>query len=74
MTMKPTRYEYEAPTRIHGTPIDVHTKIEATQQAGGHWTATLTMTSTPSNSAAEAQIKLREECVRIAATLAGGVK
>jgi hypothetical protein len=73
MTMKPTRYEYEAPTRIHGTPIDVNTKLEAAQQ-GGQWIAVLSMTTMPSNTAAEAQAKLREECLRIAAALGGNAK
>ena len=73
MTMKPPRYEYAAPTRIHGTPIDVNTKLEAAQQ-GGPWIAGLSMPTMPSNTAAEAPAKLREECPRIAAALGGGAK
>lgn len=74
MTMKPTRYEYEPPTRIHGTPIDVTTRIEVGVQPGGQWTATLSMTTMPATSAADAQARLREECLRIAAALGGSSK
>lgn len=70
MTLKPTRYEYEPPLRIHGTPIEVETKIDVVQQ-GGQWTATMTSKTIPSGSAGEAQSRLREECLRIAALLGG---
>lgn len=70
MSLKPTRYEYEPPQRIHGTPIEVDTKIEVVQQ-GSQWIASMTCKSTPANSAGEAQTRLREECLRIAAILGG---
>lgn len=68
--MKPTRYEFEAPTRIHGAPLDCNTKIDITQQPGnGGWVATMHVVTSPATSSADAQNKLREELLRIANVL-----
>jgi hypothetical protein len=69
--MKPTRYEYEQPTQIHGASSKVSTKIDCTAR-GNLWVATLHMTTVPATSAGDAQNALREELLRVAATLGGG--
>lgn len=68
--MKPTRYEYEQPTQIHGASSKVNTKIDCTA-SGNTWVATLHMTTVPATSSSEAQGLLREELLRVAATLGG---
>jgi hypothetical protein len=72
MSLKPTRYEYEAPNRIHGTPLVANTKLDVTQQGVTQWIATLQVSTTPANTAAEAQAKLREELTNLLAILGAG--
>jgi len=43
--------------------------IKIAVQRGGQWTATLTLTATPASSEAGARARLREACLRIAASL-----
>jgi hypothetical protein len=68
--IKPTKYEYEAPTRIAGNPATSTTKLDVTQ-TGSTWIATLHVTSIPCNSAGDAQTKLREELMNLITELGG---
>lgn len=66
--MNPTKYEYTAPTQIAGQAKDFTTKIEITQGSGG-WTANLSITSSPLHTSGDAQNKLAQHLIRIAAEL-----
>ena len=68
--IKPTRYEYEAPTRIQGSPSTSNTKLDISQ-SGNTWIATLHISTTPCDSDALARARLREELQTMIAELGG---